>query len=63
MKTITSAPVTAAAFAAMTVLLYGCMAYDAAHAVVGAGVTVVSTTADVVTAPFGSGDSGDKNSK
>jgi hypothetical protein len=60
MKTIASAPVTAAAFAAMTVLLYGCMAYDAAHAVVGAGTTVVSTAADVVTAPFGGGDSDKK---
>ena len=28
----------------MTILLYGCMAYDAASTVVGAGVTVVSTT-------------------
>ena len=41
----------------MTILLYGCMAYDAASTVVGAGTTVVSTTADVVTAPFGSDDS------
>ena len=57
MKTVTSTPLTAAAFAAMTILLCGCMAYDAAHAVVGAGTTVVSTTADVVTAPFGNGDS------
>ena len=56
MRNATSAPVTAAVFAAMTVLLYGCMAYDAAHAVVGAGTAVVSATADVVTAPFG-GDS------
>ena len=56
MKTVTSAPLTATVFAAMTILLCGCMAYDAAHAVVGAGATVVSTTADVVTAPFGSGD-------
>ena len=60
MSNATSAPVTAAVFAAMTVLLYGCMAYDAAHAVVGAGTTVVSTTADVVTAPFGSDKSDEK---
>lgn len=53
MENATSAPVTAAVFAAMTILLYGCMAYDAARAVVGAGTTVVSTTATVVTAPFG----------
>jgi hypothetical protein len=61
MNPVTSSPVTAAVFAAMTILLYGCMAYDAASTVVGAGTTVVSTTADVVTAPFGSGD--DKDSK
>jgi len=54
MRNATSAPVTATVFAAMTILLYGCMAYDAAHAVVGAGATVVSTTAGAVTAPFGS---------
>jgi hypothetical protein len=63
MNTITSAPLTATVFAAMTVLLYGCMAYDAASTVVGAGTTVVSTTADVagdiVTAPF----DGDDDSK
>ena len=57
MKTVTSTPLTAAAFAAMTILLCGCMAYDAAHAVAGTGATVVSTAAETVTAPFGSGDS------
>ena len=60
MKTVTSAPLTATVFAAMTILLYGCMAYDAAHAVVGTGTAVISTTADVVTAPFGGGDSDKK---
>ena len=61
MTNATSAPVTATVFAAMTILLCGCMAYDAASTVVdagatvvGAGASVVSTTADVVTAPFGS---------
>ena len=39
MHKVTSAPVTAAVFAAMTILLYGCMAYNAAG--------------DIVTAPFG----------
>ena len=58
-NTVTSSPVTAAVFAAMTMLLYGCMAYDAASTVVDAGATVVSTSADVVTAPFGSDDSDD----
>ena len=56
MKNATSAPVTVAVFAGMTILLGGCMAYDAASTVVGAGTTVVSTTVDVVTAPFGGGD-------
>jgi hypothetical protein len=60
MKTVTSSPLTAAVFVAMTILLYGCMAYDAASTVVDAGTTVVSTTADVVTAPFGSDKSDEK---
>jgi hypothetical protein len=59
---VTSSPVTAAVFAAMTILLYGCMAYDAASTVVDAGTTVVSTSVDVVTAPFGSDESSDKGS-
>ena len=62
MENVTSAPVTAAVFAAMTILLYGCMAYDAARMTVGTGTTVISTTADVVTAPFGGNDS-DKDAK
>ena len=62
MKTVTSAPVTATIFAVMTILLYGCMAYDAASTVVGAGTAVVSTTADVVTAPFGSDEPEDQKS-
>lgn len=57
---VASSPVTVAVFAAMTILLCGCMAYDAASTVVGAGTTVVSTTADVVTAPFGSDESDEK---
>lgn len=57
-------PVTVAALAATTVLLSGCIAYDAASAVVGAGSTVVRTGAsavgtvgDVVTSPFDGDDS------
>ena len=54
-------PVTAAVFAAMAVLLSGCMAYNAASAVVSVGPSVVSTTAsvasDIVTSPFDSDDS------
>jgi hypothetical protein len=57
MNSVTGVPVTAAVFAAVTILLSGCIAYDAASTVVDAGATVVSTTADVVTSPFGSEDS------
>jgi hypothetical protein len=57
---VTSSPVTVAVFAAMTILLYGCMAYDAARTVVGAGTTVVSTTTDIVTSPFGGDDDSEK---
>ena len=54
-------PVTAVVFAGLTVLLSGCIAYDAASTAVHVGATAVSTTADVagdiVTAPFAHGDS------
>lgn len=57
------APVTAAVFAGMTVLLSGCLAYDAAStvvdaggAVVGAGASAVGAAGDVVTSPFYSSD-------
>ena len=62
MKNVTSAPLTATIFAAMTILLYGCMAYDAASTVAGVGASAVSTTAYVVTAPFGGGASDDQKS-
>jgi hypothetical protein len=52
--------VTAVVFAGMTILLSGCIAYDAASTVVSVGATVVTTTADVagdiVTAPFDSSE-------
>ena len=55
-----SIPVTVAVFAAMAVLLSGCIAYDAASTVVSAGSSVVgagaSVVGDVVTAPFGGND-------
>jgi len=51
MKNVTSAPVTAAVFAAMTILLYGCMVYDSAGPVAGTGPMLFSTTADAVAAP------------
>ena len=57
-------PAAIALFAAMAVLLSGCLAYDAAAtvvdaggAVVGAGASVVGAAGDVVTSPFDSGDS------
>ena len=56
MNSFSRVPVTAAVFAGMAILLSGCIAYDAASTVVDAGTTVISTTADVVTAPFGGGD-------
>ncbi len=59
-------PVTVAVFAAMAVLLSGCIAYDAASTVVSAGSTVVGAAGsvagaagDVVTSPF-DGDSDKK---
>jgi hypothetical protein len=57
MNSVTGVPVTAAVFAAVTVLLSGCIAYDAASTVVDTGTSVVSTAGDVVTSPFGSDDS------
>jgi hypothetical protein len=60
MESCVRTPVTAAVFAGMTVLLSGCIAYDAASTVVHVGATAVSTTADVAgdiaTAPFDHGD-------
>jgi hypothetical protein len=56
MKSITSAPLTASVLAALTTLLSGCIAYDAASTVVDTGASVVSTTADIVTSPFDSSD-------
>jgi len=56
------APVTAAVFAAATLLLSGCIAYDAASTVVGAGTAVVGAAGDVVTSPFDHDSSG-KDSK
>ena len=56
MHSITGAPVTAAVVAGLTFLLSGCIAYDAARTVAGAGVTVISATGDIVTAPFGGDD-------
>ncbi|HKQ45670.1 MAG TPA: hypothetical protein VJS47_09775 [Rhizomicrobium sp.] len=63
MNSVTSAPTTAAIFAVLTALLSSCMAYDAASTMVDTGASVISTTGDIVTAPFGSDESGEKPSK
>ena len=60
MNSVTSVPVTASVFAALTMLLSGCIAYDAASTVVDTGASVVSTTGDIVTSPFDSDDGKDK---
>ncbi|HEU0162000.1 MAG TPA: hypothetical protein VFQ69_06325 [Rhizomicrobium sp.] len=64
MDSFTRAPVTAAVFASLAVLLTGCIAYDAAStvvsagsSVVGAGASAVGTAGDIVTSPFDSDDS------
>jgi len=56
-------PVTLAVFAAMTMLLSGCIAFDAASTVVDAGTSVVSASGDIVTAPFDGSDFDSKKSK
>jgi hypothetical protein len=53
MYSITGAPVTAAVFAALTIFLSGCIAYDAVRSAASAGVMVV-------TSPFGGDDSATK---
>lgn len=61
-------PVTAAVFTAATVILSGCIAYDAARATIDAGSTVAGTGVGLVTAtgslvmsPLRSGDDKDKS--
>jgi hypothetical protein len=60
MNSFIRVPVTAAVFAAMTVLMSGCIAYDAASTVAGAGTSVVGAAGDVVTSPFDHDDSDKK---
>ena len=57
MNSVRSVPVTAAIFAALTILLSGCIVYDAAGTVVDAGTSVVGAAGDIVTSPFGGDDS------
>lgn len=63
-------PVTAAVFSAATLLLSGCIAYDAARttvdagtAVVGTGVSLVTSTGSLVISPLKSSDDEDGKSK
>jgi hypothetical protein len=56
-------PVTLAVFAAMTMLLSGCIAFDAASTFVDAGTSVVSATGDIVTSPFDGSESNSTKSK
>ncbi|HUE64643.1 MAG TPA: hypothetical protein VMO78_09740 [Rhizomicrobium sp.] len=58
MDCFTRVPVTLAAIAAMTAFLSGCIAMDAVGGVADAGVSVVTSTGDIVTSPFGGDDSG-----
>ena len=51
-----NSPVTASVFAALTMLLSGCIAYDAARTGVDTGASVISTAGDIVTSPFDSSD-------
>ena len=56
-------PVTASVFAALTMLLSGCIAYDAASTVVNTGASVITTTGDIVASPFDSSDDDANKSK
>ena len=59
MHSITGAPFTAAVLSTLTMLVSGCVAYDAARTVAGTGVAVISATGDIVTVPF-EGDGSEK---
>lgn len=52
MNIVTSAPITVAVFAAATLFLSGCIAYDAASTAVDVSTSAVSTAGDIVTSPF-----------
>ena len=67
MESFTHVPVTLAAIAAMTLVLSGCIAVDAATTVAGTavdvGTTAVSTAGDVVTYPLGGSSDSDSSKK
>ncbi len=63
MSSFEQVPVTAAVFTVATILLSGCIAYDAAHTsadagatIVGTGFSLVSTTGSLVISPFRHGE-------
>ena len=71
MTSFEQVPVTAAVFSVVTILLSGCIAYDATRTVVGAGTTVgttvvgtgislVSSTGTLVLSPLEQSDSKSK---
>ena len=69
MDSETRVPVTAMVFSAAAILLSGCIAYDAASTVVGAGTTVagagisvVSGTGSLVLSPLQSSEDEDRDS-
>jgi hypothetical protein len=64
MASFNQVPVTAAVFSVVTILLSGCIAYDATRTVVdagttmvGTGISVVSDTGSLVLSPVGHSDS------
>lgn len=65
MASFEQVPVTAAVFSVVTILLSGCIAYDATRTVVdtgttvvGTGISLVSSTGTLMLSPLGQGDSG-----
>jgi hypothetical protein len=63
MDSFSRVPLTLAAIAAVTAFLSGCIAVDAASDVVDAGASMVTTTGDIVTSPFDSGDANNASKK
>lgn len=61
MASFTRIPVTLAVFAAMTMLLSGCIAFDAASSAIDAATSVVSATGEIVTSPFDGSNFDGKN--
>ncbi len=65
MASFEQVPVTAAVFSVVTILLSGCIAYDATRTavdagttVVGTGISLVSSTGTLMLSPLGQSDAG-----